>query len=509
MSSTSTPPPASQKLATVTPSDTTGETPVRLVRFKPADLKLIVSLVSHDNDEHESLTSGIDALFSLHWKVYKWEDLMVFSSSDVAAALIPGTNVPPELTAPVIVKKLGYIVDYAHIGILTPTLTMNEIVSSVTASKRRVSSEGSAASPTRRAVQVFDKKAVPTLDKFSGHDEDYFTWKEATVNILGTAGFGRFLDDKSMSGKHPEVAESVFYALRGAVHGGKAQSIVQGMLDDKRLDPTALWIGLEAYYDTALNRANVVLFDIRRLLNIRLDPDTPATKFLSDFRNCLQRLRKNNARISDDTDTLRALLLVAIQDDDFEIVRDSIVHKPDSSVSTILTEIRERETSLIMKDRAANLGGDGTGATRYSRRTSQSSTGTPNRSGGTGDSGVTKKWSIPKYPDTWRQAFGGSLFKLLLDWRVEAHRGKSQTHLNDHFTTVVEQVRTGSAGGGRSKTKSRRASSTASKPSTAIGDLGAQGTDDNADDVQDRSGEPPRKRIRLQKSRRIVTERNA
>jgi hypothetical protein len=72
------------------------------------------------------LTSGIDALFSLHWKVYTWEDLMVFTSSDVTAALIPGTIIPPELTAPVIVKKLGYVVDYAHIGILTPSLLDDE-----------------------------------------------------------------------------------------------------------------------------------------------------------------------------------------------------------------------------------------------------------------------------------------------------------------------------------------------------------------------------------------------
>ena len=70
---------------------------------------------------------------------------------------------------------------------------------------------------------------------------------------------------------------SVFDALRGAVYGGQAQLIAQDMLDDKRLDSIALWIGLETYYDTALNRANVVLFDIRRLLNIRLDPDTEAT----------------------------------------------------------------------------------------------------------------------------------------------------------------------------------------------------------------------------------------
>ena len=158
-----------------------------------------------------------------------------------------------------------------------------------------------------------------------------------------------------MSTKHPEVAESVFYALRGAVHGGQAQSMAQGMLDKKRLDPTTLWSALESYYDTALNCANVVLFDIRCLINIRLDPDNTATKFISEYRECLQRLRKNNARLAYDNDTLRALHLVAIQDDDFEMVRDSIVHKPDSTVNHILTELCERKTSLMMKDQSRRI----------------------------------------------------------------------------------------------------------------------------------------------------------
>ena len=86
----------------------------------------------------------------------------------------------------------------------------------------------------------FDKKAVPNIDKFSGKDEDYFTWRESTINILGNAGFGRFLDESAMAVKHPEVAESVFYSLRGAVHGGQAQSTAQGMLDDKQLLPEKL-----------------------------------------------------------------------------------------------------------------------------------------------------------------------------------------------------------------------------------------------------------------------------
>ncbi len=57
------------------------------------------------------------------------------------------------------------------------------------------------------------------------------------------------MDDYSISAQQPEVAESVFYALRGAVYAGQAQSIAQGMLHDKCLDPTALWNVLETYYD--------------------------------------------------------------------------------------------------------------------------------------------------------------------------------------------------------------------------------------------------------------------
>jgi hypothetical protein len=193
--------------------------------------------------------------------------------------------------------------------------------------------------------------------------------------------------------------------LRGTVHGGQAQSIAQGMLDNARLHSVAfLWSGLEEYYDTALNRANVVLFDIRRLLSLQLTPDTTATKFISDFLDCLQRLRKNNARLSDDTDTLRALLLVAIQDNDFEVVRDSIFDKPDIGKDTIFTELREHETSLMMNDQESNIGGDSTtSSSGYSHCVQQTQfPGTHDRPAEKAASS-SQKWNIPKFPDSWRQ----------------------------------------------------------------------------------------------------------
>jgi hypothetical protein len=479
--------------------DASAKSPIRLFRFASDILDLVVDVVAPGSPAREALKQGVDALFSDHWQVMTWSDLKVFTSGDVATALRPGTGVPSELSAPVIVRKLGYVVDYAQFGTLSLATTMDDIVSSV---KHRAALPIVPGSPARKTVQVFDKNTVPTLDKFSGRDEDYFTWKESTINVLGAAGLGRFLTDQETRLKHVSVGESVFYALRGAVHGGQAQSIAQGMLDDSRLDSVALWSGLEEYYDTALNRANVVLFDIRRLLSLRLTPDTTATKFISDFRDCLQRLRKNNARISDDTDTLRALLLVAIQDDDFEIVRDSIVHKPDMGEDTILTELRERETSLMMKDQASHIGGDGgTSSSRYSRRVQQTqSPGTPGKSGETNASS-SQKWNIPKYPDSWRSGFGASLFKLLLAWRNDAHKGRSQFHLSNEYATFVESFKqnSGKSKGGKHKLPSADSTSASS---SSNGDDAATPGDRNGSDGA-------RKRIRLQKSRRIITERSA
>ena len=486
--------------ASVTPHGTTDESPVPSRRFDAEVLDFIVGLLEPDTAAADLIRDTVDALFTGHWRVREWSDLMVFNSTDVTTTLTSRDGLPEEITSPVIVKRLGYIVDFARVGVLTDQTTMNDVVRGVTMINHPAQARSVPNSPNHHLVQVFDKKAVPTLEKFNGHDEDYFNWKESTINALGTAGFSQFLDNTEVVIRHPEVAVSVFYSLQGAVHGGQAQSIAQQMLDDKNLDPAVLWSALETYYDTALNRANVVLFDTRRLFHLRLDPDNSASKFISDYKDCLQRLRKHNARIAEDNDSLRALLLVAIQDDDFEMVRDSIVHKPNLSVDSILTELREREMSLVMKDRASDPSKDGSLSSRYSRRVNQS-LGPSSRSFTPKDSSTAstaaKKWSIPRYPDSWKKAFGNSLFKLLLDWRTDAHKGSTQQQLNSSYDTVVEFVSPSKQG--NSKAKSGQASGGGAGSSTNSG----------ADSISSDSKEPPRKRIRLQKSRRVVTECSA
>ena len=83
---------------------------------------------------------------------------------------------------------------------------------------------------------------------------------------------------------------------------------------------------------------------------------------------------------------------------------------------------------------------------------------------------------------------------MLLDWRTDAHKGKSQAQLLSDYETVVEKVqRSGKSGGGGSVKSKSTSPTTTTDADTPI-------TGDDA---------PNRKRIRLQKSRRVVTERPA
>ncbi|KAI2508499.1 hypothetical protein MHU86_5898 [Fragilaria crotonensis] len=172
MSTPSTPTP-NPTTVSVTPGTALGTNlPGDPPRFEDETLSLIVNLIAPGSSE--AVTPVLNELFAIRWQVMTWSDLVVFNSADVINALQPGTGISVELTAPVVAKKLGYIVDYARIGKLTPTLTMNEIVISVnTAHRQKMSPTSLPNSPSHRMVQIFDKKAVPTLEKFSGSDEDF------------------------------------------------------------------------------------------------------------------------------------------------------------------------------------------------------------------------------------------------------------------------------------------------------------------------------------------------
>lgn len=109
MSNRSTPE-TTKQVASITSQASSGKGSLPLrKRFDPAVLSLIVGLLDPESlTLHNILSDTIEKLFSYHWHVKTWADLMAFSSNDMKTALIRGnTCLPVEATAsPEVVKKL-------------------------------------------------------------------------------------------------------------------------------------------------------------------------------------------------------------------------------------------------------------------------------------------------------------------------------------------------------------------------------------------------------------------
>jgi hypothetical protein len=251
---------------------------------------------------------------------------LFFFAHDVEEEIKESKN-PGPLKLVLLRKKLEYIFEFAKYGTLDTETTMNRIVHVIKEAKA-----GSTKGEEIVKKVGLDKKNVPTLEKFSGEEEDFYAFQDSTMNRLGQAGLARYLTDADVVSSNKEDGEAVFYAIRSSLQGGNARSLATALYDAKTLNPFRLWSDIVAYYDTDINPANIDLFDMKHLLNLRSDPDVTPTSFIANFKECLLRLQKHNAKLAEDTDTLRALLLVAIQDDQFETIRDNIVHKPTLSI---------------------------------------------------------------------------------------------------------------------------------------------------------------------------------
>ena len=281
------------------------------------------------------------------------------------------------------------------------------------------------------------KKSVPTVPKFSGVDEDFFTWRDNVINDLGKHGLGRYVLNDDAHSLSPDVSESVFYTLRGALAEGLASNHAQAMYDDSNFNHRELWVSLAAYYDTPVNRANINVYEIRRLFCLVLNESTAATTFIADMRTCLQRLKSHKAKIGEDLDTLWAFLLIAIQDDDFDSVRDSILESPNKTIKELLTEIRTKEATLSIKQFGPKgLKTDGTTATAWRSQTSPSG---PNRK--VADAIKKGDWVIPTFPPGWKSAIGEKLFKVMCDWRNNAiYKHTLQKTLDENYGLRVTNV---------------------------------------------------------------------
>ena len=426
----------------------------------------------------------------LEFGVDSWADLALFSLDDIMEYYENNKCTDITLRDK---RLMGYLLKYVKMTPFEPSssLPMADII-------KIVDDVGSIASPqTPNTITVPNhqpvRKIVPELDTFKGTDEDSFGWMEDTLTKLGTAGLARYLTDPALAVKNPDLAESVFYALRRATMNGLAKHVSEDLINQKIYNPTNLWSNIEKYYDVNVNKANVILYEIKRLLALELNTSMTATKFISDYKDCLTRLRKVKAKIAVDNETLRALLLLAIQDPNFDTVRDEILKSPNKLIEDLLADLRERDSSLAIRDSTHNeINGDGLS---YSRRSVAFDKDTKDKNTNHDDK---KEWKIPFFPNGWRDAMGQKIFSHIISWRIEACKGRTQQQLNTKFDLTVEQVRDR-----HRNNNSKRGTKRTFRKTTVQED-----SDNENKEMSDDETPQKRCRIRLAKSGDILTEKN-
>ena len=265
MSSSSKQPPT----AAASPSDaeSTVITPMKLPAAPTTILASFVRLLDFPGADTET---EIKRMFS-ECGVTKWVDLACFAAKDVEAFIDASESAalcPQRLR-----KQLGFLVEYARLGCdIDPTTSIRSVICAVDAyCANPHKSDPCPPMPPSHASLHPEKKAIPDLKEFTGKDEDYFSWWDSAVNDLGKAGLICFTNDPSTVTKQPEMDTSVFYALRAPLQNGMASNFATALYDDNNCNPLNLWWKIEQWYDTSVNRANVVLFEVKKLLSLRLD----------------------------------------------------------------------------------------------------------------------------------------------------------------------------------------------------------------------------------------------
>ena len=469
---------------------------VEVPPFDTATLDLVLNLLDYRADSPEKLEAEkeVRQLFQ-YWKVTAWDDLILFSGTDVLEAL--GDSYTGILQNLKTKKLLANIVQYARYGELTDQVTKREIVT--TASKDltplMVNQLLGNKSNSAKSNHIVEKKVVPALKAFSGYVEDWYPWIDDSMNTLGRAALSEYLTDPNKVIRNPEVATSVFYALKAALDGGVAKHIAKEQATKGNYYPNDLYNLMLKHFDTPLNKANVVLHELQKLLKLVLTAETLPSQFISDYKEILGRLAAKGATIANDKDMLRALMLVAIQDDNYDSVRDKIVEQPNLDADGMMDLIRERDGTLNLLEE--NRGPTGDGMDIRSRRSSTQPAQGHKKEG----------YFIPFFPDSWRHTIGSKMFKVLVQWRMDATRNKmSQTALNKKYALSVSNYE--NTKDRNNKRKARRSKSTASDQDDEMDTDMEEMDSKSATSDSNSSSNRKTKRIKfLHGTRRTITER--
>ena len=194
------------------------------------------------------------------------------------------------------------------------------------------------------SVNYAPHKVKLSLKEFSGKDEDFLSFKKMIRARLGAQGLLSYIDDVGSFHANRPVSETVYYKLADALNAGVASFLVNEHQPDK--NAYKLWSDVLSHYKHMDSGDNQILLSLRDMLTLKLTADVDAQQFYNDFKVIINRLTELNSSLVREKPFIRAILLNAIQDESYDMVRNYITKNPSHGASEILEEIRQRRITL-------------------------------------------------------------------------------------------------------------------------------------------------------------------
>lgn len=469
--------------------------------FPIATIDLIVKKLTEKRptDEIQTITTDVTDLVDA-FQASSFEDFQFFEWKDIEDEIDNHAHQTRYklLSKPLYKKKLSFIVRFAKLAQpLDDTHTIHDIRQLVDAVKQPPTAHHTPTGSTPTSKSAL-KIEIPDVPEWDGDVANFFSWKERAMDTLGQAGILKYVVDASAVTQEPDIAQAVFFALRKALSKGTAQTSATQLLQQGKQDPMELWKRVTDKFETPANKAGFLLKAIKNLIDVRLDSANTASQFISDFQDILFKLMSYGAGIVKDEPTLRAILLRAIQDDDYKGTQDYILDHPTCTHHDILKHLENREAALTIRDGEPPIRQDGIRPSILRRQKTISFS--------EDTSSTRPTWSIPPIPYSWEKGLGKSVFKLLNKWRDRAH-GKyfPPTALCREFALDVSTYTS------NRNTNNKRKSNDNRSTARRVSNNTTQGTAPEEDtvDVPQQDTSIKRMCVTLRKSNTIITDRPA
>lgn len=254
-----------------------------------------------------------------------------------------------------------------------------------------------------------DACAKVTLDSFSGLSVDYKLWDERVQLSYGVSGLNEFLTDSVLCNQHPDISRSIKYNLCKALKEGHFSYLVDEYPNEDNAAKFYEIIKKEA--DETSDQRIREFKAWWHLFTHALDSPKAYGSFVNQYNKSVSILKAATSKGVDDEILIRALLLRAIQCEEYEDVKKEIMKDLNMKPKDILLALKTHHLALESADSFHDITSPGKPKSRAIRR-GKTSDGSEKKS--------DSKWRepfIPAWPHGLIDVCTDSLWNQLSVWK--------------------------------------------------------------------------------------------